>query len=542
MPRMNTAEAVTESLIRHGLDTVYALRGLHNDPLFDAFYKAKDRLRVIHTRHEQSASYMALGAALATGKPQAFAVVPGPGFLSTGAAMLTAYGMNVPVLALVGQIPQNDIDRGHGHLHEIYDQVGMARHITKFAARIRSPHEAPGLVTEALRIAQTGRQRPVMLECAIDVWGRQGEIAFPTMPAPIERPPVDLDAVDEAARVLGAAKKPLIFVGGGAQHACAEVAAIAGMLEAPVVGFRRGRGILPSSHRLSVTLPIGHRLWAEADVVLAVGTRLHMQQSMWGVDGDLKIVRIDIDPEEPERFHKPRVALVGDSADYLAALIERLPAYNAKRLPRTDELAGHRAWLAEKLAHLQPQMSFLEAIRRALPPDGIFVDEVTQVGFAARIGFPVEKPENFISPGYEDNLGWGLGTALGVKAAKPDTPVLLISGDGGFLYQLGELATAAQHNIAVIVVVFDNNAFGNVRLIQRERFGGRYIACELDNPDFVRLANSFGIAAFRAPTPPELETAIKRAVELKAPVLIHVPHGQTASPWDMILMPKVRGR
>jgi acetolactate synthase-1/2/3 large subunit len=456
--------------------------------------------------------------------------------------MLTAHGMNAPVLALVGQVPQSDIDRGHGHLHEIHDQLGVARHFTKFAARIGAPHEAPGLVRDALKSACSGRQRPVMLECAMDIWGRQGEIAFPAMPAPIEEPPVDLDAVEAAARLLGAAKRPVIFVGGGAQHASAEVAAIAELLEAPVVGFRRGRGILASSHRLSVTLPIGHRLWAEADAVLAVGTRLHMQQSQWGVDDDLKVVRVDVDPEEPERFRKPSVALVGDSKAYLSALLKRLPSHNAKRAPRTEELAAHRAWLAEKLAKLQPQVGFLEAIRRALPPDGIFVDEVTQVGFAARIAFPVEKPGTFISPGYQDNLGWGLGTALGVKAARPDTPVLAISGDGGFLYQLGELATAAQHGIAVVSVIFDNSAFGNVRLIQRERYGGRHIACDLKNPDFVKLANAFEIAAFRARTPAELETAIKRAFELKAPALVHVPHGETASPWDMILMPKVRGR
>ena len=148
MPRLTTAEATVETLLCHGIDTVYALPGLHHDPLFDAFYhaganNAEGRLRVIHPRHEQTAAYMALGAALATGKPQVFAVVPGPGMLNAGAALLTAYGMNAPVIGLIGQIPQADIDRGHGHLHEIHDQLGLLRHITKWAERIRSPQEAP---------------------------------------------------------------------------------------------------------------------------------------------------------------------------------------------------------------------------------------------------------------------------------------------------------------------------------------------------------------------------------------------------------------
>ena len=160
MSHQTTAEAVIESLLRHGIDTLYALPGVHNDHLFDAAQRAGDRLRVIHTRHEQTAAYMALGAALVTGKPQAFAVVPGPGLLNASAALLTAYGMGAPVIALVGQIASFAIDQGHGHLHEIHDQLGLLRHITRHAARIRTPHEAPALVDEAIRIACGGRPGP----------------------------------------------------------------------------------------------------------------------------------------------------------------------------------------------------------------------------------------------------------------------------------------------------------------------------------------------------------------------------------------------
>ena len=142
---MTTAGALVQRLCDHGLRQILGLPGLHNDPLFDALHGAQDRLRVLHTRHEQTAAYMALGAALATGRPQAFAVVPGPGFLNASAALLTAFGMNAPVLALLGQIPSTDIDRGHGHLHELHDQLGMARHVTKYAARINAPIADGGL-------------------------------------------------------------------------------------------------------------------------------------------------------------------------------------------------------------------------------------------------------------------------------------------------------------------------------------------------------------------------------------------------------------
>src|ERR1700761_4534497 len=166
---MTAADAVVATLIGHGLDTIYALPGMQNDHLFDALFKAADRLRTVHTRHEQGAAYMALGAALATGKPQAYAVVPGPGLLNSGAALLTAYAMNAPVLALIGEIPDADIGRHLGHLHEIRDQAGIIARLVDWSARIREPHEAPRLVAEAMRAMHLRRPGPAALECAIDV-------------------------------------------------------------------------------------------------------------------------------------------------------------------------------------------------------------------------------------------------------------------------------------------------------------------------------------------------------------------------------------
>src|ERR1700760_1284174 len=178
MPRMTTAEAVIETLLAHGVDTLFALPGVHNDHLFDAAHKASDRIRVIHPRHEQTAAYMALGGALVRGKPQAFAVVPGPGILNASAALLLAYAMGAPVIALVGQIPSFAIDHGHGHLHEIHDQLGLLRHIVKQAERIRSPQEASSLLAQAIAVATAGPAGPAALECAIDVWGQTAEVSL----------------------------------------------------------------------------------------------------------------------------------------------------------------------------------------------------------------------------------------------------------------------------------------------------------------------------------------------------------------------------
>ena len=540
MPRMTTAEATVDALLRHGIDTLFALPGVHNDSLFDAVHRSAGRMRVLHPRHEQTSAYMALGAALATGRAQAYAAVPGPGILNTTAALLTAYGTGAPVLAIAGQVPSDAIGRGWGHLHELNDQLGLLGHMVKFAARIPSAAAAPGLVAQALRAARDGRQGPVALECAIDVWGRPGQ-ATPVEPLPPFRPEVDADAVTQAAKLLGAAKRPIIIAGGGALEAGPELLVVAEMLGAPVVTYRRGRGVVPTTHPLAVSLPVGQRLWKDADAVLGVGTRLHFAQSVWGTDPELKIVRLDIDAEEISRFRRPDAAVLADAADGLRALLAALPAHNRARPPRED-VAAAQAWFADRLVGLEPQMGFLHALRTALPEDGVVVEDVTQVSFAGRLAFPVTAPRRYISPGYQDNLGWGYGAALGVQAALPERAVVAICGDGGFMYQAQELATAMRHALPVVAVVFDDGAFGNVRRIQAEQFGGRFIASDLVNPDFYDFARSFGANAFRATDEASLLVALREALAARAPALVHVKVGEMPSPWDMLMPRRVRGQ
>ncbi|MFL5029141.1 MAG: thiamine pyrophosphate-dependent enzyme [Xanthobacteraceae bacterium] len=540
--RMTTAEATVAALLAHGIGTIYALPGVHNDDLFDALYKVANRMRTVHARHEQAAAYMALGAALATAKPQAYTVVPGPGLLNSGAALLTAYGMNAPVLALIGQIPQADIGRGLGHLHEIRDQTGIIARLVDHCAMIRAPAEAPALVAAAVRAMFSGRPGPAVLECAIDTWGKEGAVAAIAAPTPAPSTPIDEDAVLAAAKRLGTAQRPLIVCGGGAQDAATEVALLSHMLQAPVLAYRRGRGVLDSRDALSVTLPLGRELWGEADLVLGVGTRLHLQQTMWGMDDDLAIIRIDADGEEPARVRAPALALIGDAKPILRRLLDVLPAHNRARPSRRDEMQERQAKTRKRLEKLAPQLAILAAIRTELPEDGIFVDEVTQMGFAARLALPVYKPRTFLSPGYQDNLGWGFATALGVQDARRDTPVVSISGDGGFMYTANELSTAMRHRIPLVTIVFADGAFGNVRRTQEERYGNRLIACDLANPDFVRFAESFGAAAERVRDPDALRAALKRGFARRdGPTLIEMPVGPMPSPWEFIHMSRVRG-
>lgn len=539
----SVASLLVETLIANGMDQLYCLPGVQNDDFFDALYDRQDALAPIHSRHEQGAAYMALGAALATGKPQAFSIVPGPGFLNGTAALSTAYARNAPVLALIGQIPLGAIGKGFGLLHEIPDQLGILERLTKQSSQIKNGEEAPAILQDAVAALTSGRPRPVGIEVPVNVWKSPVEAPPASLVAtPDDAPAVDTDKVDRAAAILADAARPVIVVGGGAQDCSDDVRQLAEMLSAPVIAFRTGQGVLPADHPLSVGLPVGHDLWRTCDAVLALGTRLQTQQMQWGVDDDMQIIHIDIDADEPGRINPPAVGLQADLVDALPLLVRAL---DDKEVDRPDWLetvreakARFAAIYADKLA---PQMAMIGAIRDVLPRDGIFLDELTQVGYVARFAFPTYRPRTFLSTGYQGTLGWGIATGLGAAHARRDVPVVSISGDGGALYTISELATAVRHNIPLTTIIFNDNAFGNVRRFQIENYNNRPIASDLTSPDFVKLAESFGVAGRRAGTPDELRDCLTSAFKSGGPTVIEVPVGDFPSPWSFLMLPKVRG-
>jgi|SRR5579871_1486757 len=541
MPLMSGGDAVVRSLVAHGISSIYCLPGVQSDHLFNAFFDAGDAIGVVHTRHEQGAAYMALGAALATGRPAVYSVVPGPGFLNSTAALATAYSTGAKVMALIGQIPSRSIGKGLGYLHEIPDQLGILRTLTKSAERIERPEEAPGLVARAFQALHSGRPRPVGLEVPPDMLAAKSDVTLGPPLAPEPPAPLDEDAIAQAAEMLAAAECPLIFVGGGALDASAEVQALAERLAAPVIGFRRGKGVLDNRHALSLPLPGGHALWPKADVVLAVGTRMFLPLSAWGTDDKLKIIRIDIDPGEFARMRVPVTGLAGDAA----AILRRLDQHLEKRAPmekaRVATIRAVKEQVGADFEELGVVRELLNAIRDVLPDDGVLVDELTQVGYAARTAYEARGPRTYISSGYQGTLGWGIATALGAKHALGATPVVSISGDGGFMFNVQEFSTAVRHRIPLVAIVFNDGAYGNVRNMQRHEHGNRVIGTDLANPDFLKLADSFGIAGFRAKDPEALRKALETALAKNEPALIEVPVGDLPDPWQFIDLPKVRG-
>jgi acetolactate synthase I/II/III large subunit len=539
---MSGGDAVVRSLLAHGISTIYCLPGVQSDHLFNAMFDAGDALQVVHTRHEQGAAYMALGAALATGKPAAYSVVPGPGFLNSTAALATAYSTGARVLALIGQLPSHAIGKGHGLLHEIPDQLGILRKLTKWAERVEKPQDAPGVIARAFKELRSGRPRPVGVEVPPDMLQARAEVAL-SAPLPLDpAPALDDTAIERAADLLAKAECPVIFVGGGALDAAAELRTLAERLGAPVVSYRRGKGALDDRHPLSHMLAGGHALWRSADVVVAIGTRLQMQLAGWGTDDKLKLIKGDIDPEELDRIRTPAVGLAGDAAAVLARLnarLDHLPPMRADRVAQSRALKERIA--AQATAALAPQAGFLRAIRDVLPDDGVLIDELTQVGYSARAIYEARKPRTFISSGYQGTLGWGVAVALGVKHALGAPPVVALSGDGGFMFNVQELSTAVRHRIPIVVIVFNDGAYGNVRNMQKTLHGNRLIGTDLANPDLVRLAESFGITGYRAGNPEALRQALEKSLAGNEPALIEVPVGEMPSPWPFLDLPKVRG-
>jgi len=527
------ADLLVESLHAHGIRVVFGLPGVQLDPAFDALARRADDVRVYHTRHEQATSYMADGYARATGQLGCCLVVPGPGVLNAMSGLATAYACNSPVLCVAGQVGSPQIDAGRGVLHEIPHQLEMLRSVAKWSGRAARPEDVPGVVAEAIHQIRTGRPRPAAVEVPPDVLEATTD-AVVAAPDHDGRPSIDAGRLEEMAALLHGADRPLIAAGGGVLQSGAweELAALAERLDAPVLLTHNAKGALSARHRLAFDSTLAHHLVQGADVILAVGTRFASPGGWrWRLQPEQRLLRIDADPEELVRDVVPNIGVEADARPALELLADLLPPRAPTGWRGLDEL---RERTNAEVAGLRPQAELGMALRQAMPDDAILVHGMTQVGYWSRVGFPVYEPRTFIGSGYQGTLGFELPTGLGAQVGRPDRRVVVIAGDGGFLFNVQELATAVQHRIPVTIVVFNDGAYGNVKRMQRQRFG-RMIASDLRNPDFLRLADAFGLRGARAESPEELTRAVRGALDGDEPVLIEVPVGEMPDPWPVLM-------
>jgi acetolactate synthase-1/2/3 large subunit len=539
---MTGGEAMVRAAVANGIKTIFGLPGAQIYPLFDAIYRLPEVNAVI-SRHEQGAAYMAYGYSAATGKPGAFAVVPGPGILNASAALCTAQGCNKPVLCLTGQVMSEFLGIGRGHLHELPDQLATLSTIVKHADRIDHPATTSAQMNDAFHQMLSGRPGTASIEMCWDTMAKSWDVEIGPGSAMIERPAVDEDQIDAAAELIANANNVMIMCGGGAQHASREVRELAEMLGACVTAFRSGRGVVGEDMPWGVSAAAAYKLWEDTDLLIGIGSRLEMQYMRWESmahyidrppEGGAKLIRIDIDPKEMERF-KPDVAVIADAAEGTRALIDRAGKKGFKP-GDLERIAEIKTQTRKDIEEIQPQLAYLDVIREVLPRDGYLVEELCQVGFASNFGFPIYEPRTYVTTGYQGTLGFGFPTAIGVKVAVPDRAVVSIIGDGGFMFGMPELASAAQQDIGLITIVFNNSSFYNVRRDQQERYDNHVIGADLENPDFVKLAEAFGVAGYRVESPAELKPALEKAINEDKPAIIEVfiERGTETSPWKYI--------
>ncbi len=525
---MTGGQALVHSLKIEGIETIFALPGIQLDWAFDAFWENQEHFEIVHTRHEQACAYMADGFARTTGQIGSFIVVPGPGLLNASAGLSTAYACSSPVLAISGQIQSDLIGLGRGVLHEINNQLETISAVCKHVERAMTPEEIPAMVHRAIRELETGRPRPVEIEVPPDVLERTGDVTL-LEPEVHTRQQGDPDLLERAAQWLGKAERPLIVSGGGvlSSGAWEELRELSRILEAPVIMSSNGRGAISDrDYRAQSGVAAFSALLPQADVVLAVGTRFVLPPRVEGqIPEGQRFIQLDIDPTEVGRNRKPDLGIVGDAKQGLADLVRRAPAHNRSRDSREAELRGLQQSRAQAMAEVTPlQAEYALAIREVMPDDGILVSESTQVGYwCNQGGFPVYEPRTFLTSGYQGTLGYGFPTALGAQVGNPDRKVVSINGDGGFMYNVQELSTMARFDIPLVAIVFNDNAFGNVRRIQDTRFNGHTIASDLLNPDMVKMAEAFGVPATRAGNAEELKHALADAMASGKPHFIEVP-------------------
>jgi acetolactate synthase I/II/III large subunit len=527
--RMTGGEALAKQLHREGVRVVFGLPGVQLYGAMAALRDEKD-IRFILTRHEQATTYMADGYARAGGGVGVALVVPGPGVLNAGAGLSTAYSCSSPVFLVAGQVPKRFLGKDVGVLHEINEQLDVVKPVTKWRKRVLEVADIPAAVQEAFRQLKTGRPRPVHLEIPPDTLEEEGEAEL-LPPVTVTRTAAPDADIDRATRLLLDASRPVIYAGGGVHASGAHEAltAVAEYLQAGVVQSAEGKGSVSDQSDLA----LGAALWPKnplreyldaADTILVVGSRC----AVAAFQPNQKIVQLDVDAEEIGRNHPVQVGLVGDARLTLERMLERLRTDAPPKPSRKRE----REQLRETMVALdtqEPNRSILRAVRAGTPEDAIVIAGMTQIGYYSRPFWPVYRPRTYLTSSYSGNLGFEVPTALGAKVARPDRTVVCITGDGGFMYNSQELSTAAREKINAIIVLFNDEAYGNVARDLDESWGGAHGA-SVTNPDFMKLADAYGVVGMRAAQPTDVTDLLRKAVTMDRPVLIEVRVGRMARP------------
>ena len=539
--RITGGEAVVRSLAAHNVDTVFGIPGTHNLGIYEAL-RATGGIRHILARHEQGAAFMADGYARASGEVGVCISTTGPAALNTLASLGTAFSDSSPVLCIASQIPAEGIGLDKGYLHECQDQLGSFAPVTKWRARADTVEAIPGVMREAFAQMLSGRPRPTAVEIPCDTLDESDEVTMPA-PAAVDRPAPDPEQVEQAARLLRTARRPVIWAGGGviSSSAGAEVRQLAERLQAPIFTTVLGKGAVADDHPLAagatILHPAARAFLAESDLMLAVGTRFTEEETdRWGLCLPDSLIHIDIDPDEIDRNYPATVGVVGDARAALQLINTQLQDLRRQENGSAAGIAKLRQKVWRYCQARAPEgIELVQTLRKALPRDTIIVSDLTVAAYWCRRLLDIYEPRTNIYPWGFCTLGFGLPAAIGAKVARPDRPVVVLCGDGGFLFNCQELAVAAQFDVPIVALVFNDAAYGVLRPQQEVRYGHAH-AVDLVNPDFVALAGAFGVDGCRVTSIEQLGPAVAKAIEADRSALIELPG---TLPWP-IMEPSAR--
>ena len=520
--------ALTELLEANGIDHVFGIPGVHTIELYRGL--AGSGIRHVTPRHEQGAGFMADGFARASGRPAACFIITGPGMTNIATAMGQAYGDSVPMVVVSGVNQRHELGMGQGRLHELSDQRAVIRNVAAFSHTLLRPDDLPAVVERAFAALRSARPRPVHIEIPIDVLDLPAD-GIEAAPAASPSPPApDPAAIAEAAQRLREAQRPALLLGGGALGAGDEARRLAEVLGSPTTLTSNAKGLLPPDHPLLLGSYMASREIAacvdESDLLLAIGTELG--ETDYGYDepagfanGAPSLIRIDIDPEQTTRNARPSLAITADARSAVAALLERLAGHS----PRDGAARVARALRTDPKGSLEARFQrhhrVLEALRSALP-DAIVVGDSTEPVYFGQTHFNANRPRAWFcsSTGY-GTLGYALPAAIGAKLARPEAPVVAITGDGGLMYCLGEMASAVGAGAPVICLLWNNQSFEEIRHCMVEA-QVEPVGVDLYSPDFLALSASMGWAAAHAETLDALPELLRAAAQRSRPTLIEI--------------------
>ena len=535
MKKSNGAEIFIESILKEGVEYIFGLPGAVLCELYDKLYDSP--VKFILTRHEQAAAHAADGYARASGKVGVCLVTSGPGATNIVTGVATAFMDSIPMVAFTGQVPTNMI--GDDAFQEA-DIVGVTRTITKHNYLVNDVAELGKVIRESFYIASTGRPGPVIVDLPKDVMSAMTEFKYPSKVEirgynpNIHGHPGQIDRV---LKEIANSKKPLLYAGGGVilSGASKELLELAEIAEIPVVNTLMGLGGFPGTHKLFLGMLGMHGTFCanmatnHADLIIAVGARFD-DRVTGRVDKfapEAKIVHIDIDPSTISKNIKVDIPIVGDAREVLKEL-------NKKLREIEKELPDRKKWLEEinewhsthPLSYsktnglLKPQF-VIEKLYEHTKGKAIICTDVGQHQMWSAQFYKFEEPRSFLSSGGLGTMGFGLPASIGAKLAQPQKTVINITGDGSFQMNLQELATAVQNELPIKIAILNNCSYGMVRQWQSLFYKGRYYATDLHgNPDFVKLAESFGAVGMRVTKEGEVDDTIKQALNMPKTVVI----------------------